>query len=508
VFVSGIMDENINKITNVANHLETDKTTSSINKMPQNIEAEQNLIGSILFDNKVLEDLPTNFASRHFFDPLHTNIFEACISLTDNGRLADPITLKGYLKDEISLRDIDIEEYLIDLREGTLSLSKAKFYADEIRNCYVRRSLIRIGDDLIERSMNPSLDIPPDTEISNTEEQLYNLAETDQVNTGPKDFKTVLANATNQINEAYQRKGSLSGLDTGFSGLNRQLGGLNNSDLLVLAGRPGMGKTALATNIGFNAAKASKREGNKSILIFSLEMSAEQLAQRILAEQSTIDSHRLRSGDINDNDFSKLVLTQNEIQSLPFFIDDTPAISVGQMASRARRLKRTNGLAVIIIDYIQLIQSSKPSDAQYRVQEVSNITRSLKSLAKELNVPILALSQLSRAVEQREDKRPILADLRESGSIEQDADVVMFVYREEYYLDKSEPTQRENENHDGFSERFLRWQDRRNLAEGKAEIIISKQRHGPTGIIQVQFEAKYTRFMDLAQDDRLPEQTY
>ena len=476
--------------------------------MPQNIEAEQSLIGSVLFDNKVIEDLPTNFATRHFFDPLHATIFDACIFLIDNGRLGDPLTLKNYLNQDDLQRDMDIEKYLSELREGVVSLSKAKFYAEEIRNCYVRRSLIRIGDELINKSFNPTIDITPDHEISNTEEQLYNLAEKDQINSGPLDFKSVLASATNQINEAYNRKGKLSGIDTGFSGLNRQLGGLNKSDLLVLAGRPAMGKTALATNIGFNAAKSSKLEKNESILIFSLEMSAEQLAQRILAEQSTIDSHKLRSGDLNETEFSKLVSTQNDILNLPFFIDDTPAISVGQIASRARRLKRTHGLSVIIIDYIQLIQGSKASEAQGRVQEVSNITRGLKSLAKELNVPILALSQLSRAVEQREDKRPILADLRESGSIEQDADVVMFVYREEYYLDKSEPTQRDNENQESFNERFLKWQDRRNMAEGKAEIIISKQRHGPTGIVQVQFEAKFTRFMDLVQDDRLPDQIY
>jgi replicative DNA helicase len=487
---------------------EAEQSIKSADRMPQNLEAEQSLIGSILFDNKVLEDLPTNFVTRHFFDPLHASIFDACIFLIDNGRLADPLTLKSYLKQDDLRRDMDIEKYLSDLREGIVSLSKAKFYADEIRNCYVRRSLIRIGDELINKSINPTIDMTPDQEISNTEEHLYNLAEKDQITSGPLDFKTVLARATNQINEAYNRKGKLSGIDTGFSGLNRQLGGLNKSDLLVLAGRPAMGKTALATNIGFNAAKSSKLESNESILIFSLEMSAEQLAQRILAEQSTIDSHKLRSGDLNEKEFSKLVSTQNDILNLPFFIDDTPAISVGQIASRARRLKRTNGLSLIIIDYIQLIQGSKASEAQGRVQEVSNITRGLKSLAKELNIPILALSQLSRAVEQREDKRPILADLRESGSIEQDADVVMFVYREEYYLDKSEPTQRDNENQESFNERFTKWQDRRNLAEGKAEIIISKQRHGPTGIVQVQFEAKFTRFMDLVLDDRLPDQIY
>jgi replicative DNA helicase len=406
------MDESL-----INNYTQTDILSSDQpeNKMPQNIEAEQSLIGSILFDNKVLEDLPSNFDIRYFFDPLHASIYEACISLTDNGRLADPLTLKNYLNDTKLDRDIDVEQYLLDLREGVLSLSKAKFYAEEIRNCYVRRSLVRIADELIEHSINPNIEITPDQEIADTEEKLYNLAEKDQINSGPIDFKTVLASATNQINEAFNRKGKLSGIDTGFSGLNRQLGGLNKSDLVVLAGRPGMGKTALATNIGFNAAKSSKLDNNDSILIFSLEMSAEQLAQRILAEQSTIDSHKLRSGDIDDNEFSQLVVTQNNIFNLPFFIDDTPAISVSQIASRSRRLKRTNGLGLIIIDYIQLIQGSKVSEAQGRVQEVSNITRGLKSLAKELNVPILALSQLSRAVEQREDKRPILADLRESG---------------------------------------------------------------------------------------------
>ncbi len=499
-----------NLIENYANseNPHSEGTSNIEKKMPQNLEAEQSLLGSILFDNKILEDLPANFDSQYFFDPLHENIYKACISLTDNNRLADPLTLKNYLNDSDLNKDVDIEKYLLDLREGVLSLRKAKFYAEEIKNCYIRRSLIRIADELIYKSINPKIEVNPNEEISETEEKLYNLAEKDQVNSGPLDFKSVLASTTNQINEAFTRKGKLSGVDTGFSGLNRQLGGLNKSDLIVLAGRPAMGKTALATNIGFNAAKSNNTDQNDSILIFSLEMSAEQLAQRILAEQTTIDSQKLRIGDIDEKEFSKLVATQNDIYNLPLFIDDTPAISVSQIASRARRLKRKSGLGLIIIDYIQLIQGSKVSEAQGRVHEVSSITRGLKSIAKELNVPILALSQLSRAVEQREDKRPILADLRESGSIEQDADVVMFVYREEYYLDKSEPTQRDNENQESFNERFTKWQDKRNSAEGKAEIIISKQRHGPTGIIQVQFEAKFTRFMDLAQDNRLPDQIY
>ncbi len=492
----------------VDNYINSDEIIKDKNMMPQNLEAEQSLLGSILLDNKILEDLPTNFNASYFFDPLHSSIYEATITLIENGRLADPVTLKNFLKDNKHNIDIDIEKYLIDLRDGALSLSKSKFYADEIRNCYIRRSLIIIADDLIHKSKYPRIEVTPDQEISYTEEKLYNLAEKDQINSGPSDFKTVLTNTTKQINDAFNRKGKLSGIDTGFSGLNRQLGGLNKSDLIVLAGRPAMGKTALATNIGFNAAKSSQLDQNEAILIFSLEMSAEQLGQRILAEQSTIDSHKLRSGDIDDNEFSKLVITQNNIHNLPFFIDDTPAISVGQIASRARRLKRKNGLGLIIIDYIQLIQGSRFSEYQGRVQEVSNITRGLKSLAKELNVPILALSQLSRAVEQREDKRPILADLRESGSIEQDADVVMFVYREEYYLDKGEPSQRDNESLENFNERFIKWQDRRNAAEGKAEIIVSKQRHGPTGVIQVQFEAKLTRFMDLVKNESLPDQIY
>ena len=349
------MDENL---INSYAEIENQSSGQSENKMPQNIEAEQSLIGSILFDNKVLEDLPSNFDNKYFFDPLHASIFEACVSLTDNGRLADPLTLKNYLNDSKLERDIDVEQYLLDLREGALSLSKAKFYAEEIRNCYVRRSLVRIADELIEQSINPNIEITPDQEIANTEEKLYNLAEKDQVNSGPIDFKTVLTSATNQINEAFNRKGKLSGIDTGFSGLNRQLGGLNKSDLVVLAGRPGMGKTALATNIGFNAAKSSKLENNDSILIFSLEMSAEQLAQRILAEQSTIDSHKLRSGDIDDNEFSQLVVTQNNIFDLPFFIDDTPAISVSQIASRSRRLKRTNGLGLIIIKDFKSLYSA------------------------------------------------------------------------------------------------------------------------------------------------------
>ncbi len=482
-----------------------DNSEKSKNQLPHNLEAEQGLLGAILFDNTLLEKIMDMIKDYHFFDPLHKEIYQACLYLFDNNKLADPTTLKGYLKDANLKRKTDVSVYLNKLQEGVLSISNIKYYAIEIKNCYLRRSLIRVADNLKEKSLNQKIDNSPEELIEIAEETLFNLAEKDKTDNGPQKFHVTLKSATDLINEAFKRGKELPGVDTGFIGLNRFLGGFNNSDLIVLAGRPSMGKTALATNIGFKASK-SKHNNNEPVLFFSLEMSSEQLAQRIIAEQSGIDSHKLRKGDIDENEFSNIVKTQNEIQGAPFFIDDTPALSVSQIASRARRIKRTEGLRLIIVDYIQLLQSKNSKGPEFRVQEVSAITRQLKTIAKELNVPIIALSQLSRAVEQREDKRPILADLRESGSIEQDADVVMFVYREEYYLDKAQPIQKDNENRETYYERFKRWEERCNSAQGKAEIIVSKQRHGPTGNIQIQFEAKYTRFLDLVQENDLPSQ--
>jgi len=475
-------------------------------KIPQNLEAEASLLGAILFDPSVLENIIDLVKDYYFYEPFHKEIFLACIHFFDKGTNPDPITLSGYLKDTNIKRDTNTLDYLSDLQGGVLSISNAESYAQEIKNCYIRRQLVKISDELILKSLNPSLEISPEEQILQTEELLFNLAERDKTENGPQSFKTTLKSATQLIDEAHKRGKGLPGVDTGFSGLNRFLGGLNKSDLIVLAARPSMGKTALATNIAFKAAKISD-EKKEPVLFFSLEMSSEQLAQRILAEQAAIDSHKLRRGEIENNEFSKLVSIQNEIQNLPFFIDDTPALSVSQIASRARRLKRTEGLKLIVIDYIQLLQSKNSRGPEHRVQEVSAITRQLKSVAKELNVPILALSQLSRAVELREDKKPQLADLRESGSIEQDADIVMFIFREEYYLEKAQPVQKENENNDSFHDRFKRWEDRCYDAQGKAEIIISKQRHGPTGRIQLQFESKFTRFLDFIEDTKLPDQT-
>ena len=491
-----------NKLGIIVNNLSNDT-----NKTPKNLEAEQGLIGSILFDNTVLETIVDITRDYHFYDPLHKDIFIACLNLFEKGNIADPITLNAYLKDRNLTRKQDISKYLNQLQDGALSLSSAKNYAVEIKNCYVRRSLIKISDEIINQSLNPKIEIDPEDQISHAEELLFNLAEIDKTEGGPKDFKSTLQSATKLIDEAFKRGTGLPGVDTGFSGLNRFLGGLNKSDLIVLAGRPSMGKTALATNIAFKAAKIDDENEKLPVLFFSLEMSSEQLAQRILSEQAGIDSHRIRNGSIEDKEFTSLVSAQNEIMNLPFFIDDTPALSIGQIASRSRRIKRTQGLKLIVVDYIQLLQSKNLRNSDSRVQEVSNITRGLKSIAKELNVPILALSQLSRAVEQREDKKPILADLRESGSIEQDADIVMFVFREEYYLEKNLPVQRDNETSDAFKDRFLRWESRCNDAQGKAEIIVAKQRHGPTGLIQLQFESKFTRFLDLIENNNLPDRT-
>ena len=498
-------EENSYNLINLKNNNKINADDKS--SMPYNLEAEQSFLGAILFDNTTIENTMDLIKDYHLYEPLHQEIYQACLILFDNNKLADPTTLKGYLRDKNPNRKIDISDYLNKLKGSVLSISNINSYANEIKNCYLRRCLIRISDDIKENSLNIKIDTSPEDLIERAEESLFNLAEKDKVDNGPQKFQVTLKLATELINDAYKRGSELPGVDTGFKRLNGFLGGLNKSDLIVLAGRPSMGKTALATNIAFKAAKSSL-ENKEPVLFFSLEMSSEQLAQRILSEQSGIDSHRIRKGDINENEFSNIVKTQNLIQETPFYIDDTPALSVSQMASRARRLKRTEGLKLIVIDYIQLIQSKSPRGPEFRVQEVSAITRQLKGLAKELNIPILALSQLSRAVEQREDKRPILADLRESGSIEQDADVVMFVYREEYYLDKAQPVQKENENRETFSERFKRWEERCELAHGKAEIIVSKQRHGPTGNIQIQFESQFTRFLDLIQDNERPSKDY
>ncbi len=444
--------------------------------------------------------------AEHFHDPLHGQIFEAATRLIGRGQLANPVTLKSFFSRNNDFQDTDAQTYLGDLVDGVISVSDAPNYAEVIHEAYLRRELVRLSDHITHDAQNPDLEKPAMTQIEAAEQYLFNLAETDQSENGLRAFELVLSETVKMAEAAAQNDGHLSGVSTGLTSLNNLLGGMQRSDLIILAGRPAMGKTALATNIAFHAATTT-RTGEEAVPVafFSLEMSAEQLGMRILAERSEIDSESIRRGKLSSPEFMGLVAASEQIARAPFYIDDTPALSVSQLASRARRLKRTSGLGLIVIDYLQLLQAQLGSKPENRVQEISNISRALKALAKELDVPVLALSQLSRAVEQREDKHPNLADLRESGSIEQDADVVMFVYREEYYLNKNEPARKETETEEKYNQRYELWQERLAQANGTAEVIIAKQRHGPVGVANVGFEGRLTKFSDLVSPDRLPE---
>lgn len=479
---------------------------SAVKAMPHNLEAEQGLLGALLTDNGIVEKINDGLKEDHFYDPVHGRIFAAIMRLTSRGQLANPVTLKSYFVGDVAFDQINIESYLNELAEGVVFLSDAPDYAEDIRQCFLRRSLIKLSDDVIHKARTADLDVPAETQIEEAEQQLFTLAENDQSQSGLLPFRDSLIKAIEMAEHANKSAGGLSGIGTGLRDLNKLLGGLQRSDLIILAGRPGMGKTALATNIAFHAATTTLTdETPQHIAFFSLEMSAEQLANRILSETSGISSEHIRRGDLNPNQFTDLVRASGQIENAPIYIDDTPGLSVSQLASRARRLKRQHALGLIVVDYLQLLSAPLGQRTENRVQEISAISRTLKSIAKELDVPVLALSQLSRAVEQREDKRPNLSDLRESGSIEQDADVVMFVYREEYYLGKSEPEQRPEESSEHFNTRYDHWKEKLNSAYGKAEVIIAKQRHGPTGVIKPNFIAEQTKFVDGIAEDYLPE---
>ena len=481
--------------------------TKSSPALPQNIEAEQDLLGALLTNNETFDSIPDNLDESHFFNPLNGRIFAATRKLYSKGQLANPVTLKSYFVGDANFTEIDIESYLRELMDNVTSLSDAKFYAEDIYQCYLRRRLILISDETISRSRTAQMDINAESLIEETEQQLFDLAENDKESSGLLRITHALRSAIDRAEAAYKTSSHISGIGTGLTGLNNMLGGLQPSDLIILAGRPGMGKTALATNIAFHAATTSRTdEKPQHVAFFSLEMSGEQLANRILAGETGIPSDELRLGKVNANDFKSIIEKSDAIENAPFFIDDTPGLSVSQLASRARRLKRTHGLGLIVVDYLQLLSAPMGTRSENRVQEISAISRTLKNIAKELNIPVLALSQLSRAVEQREDKRPNLSDLRESGSIEQDADVVMFVYREEYYLSKSEPEQKAEESTEHFQTRHSRWVEKSEKALGKAEVIIAKQRHGSTGVINPNFIGKFTKFVDAVADDHLPEQ--
>src|SRR6476661_1565637 len=483
--------------------------TPAYRSAPHNIEAEQGLLGAILVNNDAFYRVSDFLEPKHFFEPLHQTIFETAGSLIRMGKVATPVTLKTFLPADTDIGGMTVGQYLARLAAEATTIINAQDYGRTVYDLSLRRDLIRIGEDMVNVAFEAPVDFAPRAQIEDAERQLYELAETGRYDGGFQRFSQALTVAVDMAAKAFQRDGKLSGIATGLRDLDNKMGGLQHSDLIIVAGRPGMGKTSLATNIAYNVAAAFQGETQPDgtmkpvnggrVGFFSLEMSAEQLATRIIAERTEIPSSSIRRGSIGESDFEKIRDCAIELQNLPFFVDETGGLNISQLAARARRLKRQRGLDLIVIDYIQLLAGSgKRSDN--RVQEVTEITTGLKALAKELNVPIIALSQLSRQVESRDDKRPQLSDLRESGSIEQDADVVIFVYREEYYLQNKEPRI-------GTPE-YEKWQLDMSLVHGKAEIIIGKQRHGPTGTVEVQFEGQFTRFSDLAQDGNLPDRGY
>jgi replicative DNA helicase len=484
---------------------------------PHNFEAEQALLGAVLLNNRAYEKVSEFLRPEHFADSTHGRIFGACGKLIERGQMANPVTLKTYFEQDGGLAEIGGTPYLAQLANAVVSIINAEDYGKLIHDLHLRRELIAMGEDLVNQAFAPDLDRTAMDQIGTAEAKLYDLATTGQTEGGFEDFRSVLVGAVSAAEAAHKRGGKLSGVPTGLIDMDSKLGGLHESDLLILAGRPSMGKTSLATNIAFNAAYAYKEEvdalGRKKAVdgaitaFFSLEMSAEQLATRILAEQAEIASHKIRQGELSNDEFERLVVAAQNLHRLPLFIDDTPALSISAVRTRARRLQRQHGLGLIVLDYLQLLRGSGAT-SENRVQEVSEITRGLKALAKELSVPVIALSQLSRAVEQREDKRPQLSDLRESGSIEQDADVVMFVFREQYYLERAEPGRRPDEAEDKFNERHSKWQQRCEEVWNTAEVIIAKQRHGPVGTVRLSFHGEYTKFGNLAASDHYEEPGY
>jgi replicative DNA helicase len=474
---------------------------------PHNIEAEQALLGAILVNNEAFYRVSDFLEPRHFFEPVHQNIYEITGSLIRVGKIANPVTLKTFLPADVDIAGLTVSQYLARLAAEATTVINAEDYGRTVYDLSIRRSLIVIGEEMVNIAFDAPVDFAPRDQIEDAERRLYELAETGKYDGGFQRFAAALTTAVDMAARAYQRDGRLSGIATGLQDVDRMMGGLQPSDLVILAGRPGMGKTSLATNVAYNIARAWQGEvrpdGQRETVnggivgFFSLEMSAEQLATRIISEQTEIPSYRIRRGEIDPSDFDRIAAVAREMESIPLYIDETGGLAIAQLAARARRLKRQKGLDLLVIDYLQLLQGSTRRAIEGRVQEVTEITTGLKALAKELNVPILALSQLSRQVESRDDKRPQLSDLRESGSIEQDADVVLFVFREEYYLKNKEPRP-------GSDEHF-KWQTDMEAVHGKAELIIGKQRHGPTGTIQLQFKADVTRFSDLADESRLPE---
>ena len=458
------------------------------NQIPKNIEAEQTILGSLLVNNEIFDEISDKIDDNYFYDPIHKKIYKTISNLISKGLLANPVTIKNFFNSNEELLEIGGVDYLLKLTNVSTTKNQIKYYSELLSDLYIRRQLINISEETLEDSKNKNLEISGTNILENTERKLFEIAERGEFQRSFIAFKDALKETINMATAAYKNDQGIVGVPSGLSDLDDRLGGLHKQDLIIIAGRPSMGKTALATNIAFNAAQnINKQDYKSSVAFFSLEMSSEQLSTRILAEQSRIKSNDIRRGKINQEDFEKFIEASKNLENLPLHIDDTPAITISALSNRARRLKRKQGLDLIVIDYIQLMKSSGYRN-EGRVLEIAEITQGLKALAKELDVPVLALSQLSRQVEQREDKKPQLADLRESGSIEQDADVVMFVFREQYYLEKQEPKL-------GTAE-HVEWQEKMNQVHNQAEIIIGKQRHGPTGLIKLEFESAFTKFKD------------
>ena len=475
--------------------------------LPQNIEAEAALLGALMIDNRLVEDVQLKLKAHHFFEPLHGRIYEAILKLTDSNRVANPVTLRPLFEADESIKEVGGAAYLAQLTGSGAAVIGARDFAQQIYDLALLRALIGVGRDLVEGALDTSEDVAPLAQIERAETELYKVAEEGGAEGKAKSFSDATKEALEMAERALNSGGHLSGFTTGLESLNAKVGGLHKSDLIIVAGRPGMGKSALGTNIAFAAAQRFLKDAEDGIepsksagapaALFSLEMSADQLATRILAEQSGISSENLRMGRISQQEFRQLARAAAELQSLPLYIDDTPGLTIAALRTRARRLKRQKGIGLVVVDYLQLLQGSGKNNKDNRVQEISEISRGLKQLAKELDVPVIGLSQLSRAVEQREDKRPQLSDLRESGSIEQDADIVLFIYREDYYLAAHQPT----DDHPDAAE----WREKMERAYGRAEVIVAKQRHGATGKIHLRFDSKITKFSDAPQDSYLPE---
>jgi replicative DNA helicase len=503
-----------NQHTNVAALPRAAGNDDSFRHPPVNYEAEQALLGAILANNRAYERVSDFLRPEHFADGAHGRIFEACGKLIERGQIANAVTLKNLFEQDEALAEVGGAQYLAKLQSSYVTIINAADYGRTIHDLYLRRELIALGEDVVNDAFEHDLDVTATNQIEAAEQKLYNLAEAGQSEGGFRSFKSAVIEAVEMTEAALKRDSHVSGVTTGFRDLDKLLGGLHHSDLIILAGRPSMGKTALATNIAYNAASSRRRETAPDgtpievpevVAFFSLEMSTEQLATRILSEQAHVRSDAMRRGEIRDDEFDRVFEASRALHTLSLFIDDTPALSIPALRTRARRLKRQHGLSLVVVDYLQLMQGPPGMRNENRVQEVSEITRGLKAVAKELNVPIVALSQLSRQTEQRDDKRPQLSDLRESGSIEQDADVVLFLYREEYYLSRERPTQRGNETGERFIERQAGYEERLEQARNKAEVIIAKQRHGPIGTVELHFQGEFTQFNDLIGDDHLPD---